>query len=205
MSHVMKFSFGAALLATATIAAAADTELAERVAACARERDDSARLACFDRLTEKPAAAASSAPAPTPKTAEPAAATAAPPAPAPPQAAATAGAAGAAAAAATPAPKSSVDEFGVSGSEVARHRDAEAQKQPGAPQKLDKINAAVTAVSKRPRGELVVTLDNGQVWAQKDVQYVPIKVGDNVTILAGALNSYKLVAAGRATAVTRIQ
>jgi hypothetical protein len=203
MSHVMRSSFGAALLATATLAAAADTELAERVAACARERDDVARLACFDRLTGKTAASASSAPAA--KAAEPAAAATATPAPAPPKAAATAGAAGAAATAATPAAKSAAADFGVSGSEVARQRDAEAQKQPGAPEKIDRINAAVTAISKRPRGELVVTLDNGQVWAQKEVQYVPVKVGDQVTILAGALHSYKMVVAGRATAVTRIQ
>jgi hypothetical protein len=206
MSHLLSFSLGSALVVAATVAFAADTELAAQVAACARERDDAARLACFDRLTRKPEAAASGAPAA--KATEPVKTPTAAQAPAAPAAAATAGAAGAATAAATttaPAAKSAVDDFGVWGSESARQREAEAQKQPGAPAKIDKITAAVTAISKRPRGEMVVTLDNGQVWAQKDAQYLPIKVGDQVTILAAALHSYKLIVAGRVTSVTRVQ
>jgi hypothetical protein len=69
-----------------------------------------------------------------------------------------------------------------------------------------RISATVTAIEKRPRGELVITLDNGQVWAQKEAgAYFPLKVGDPVAILAGTLGSFRLIAANRATAVTQVQ
>jgi hypothetical protein len=68
------------------------------------------------------------------------------------------------------------------------------------------MSATVTSIDKRPRGELVVTLDNGQVWAQKNAdRYFPLEVGDTVEILAGALGSFRLLAGSRATAVTRVQ
>jgi hypothetical protein len=69
-----------------------------------------------------------------------------------------------------------------------------------------RATATVTAIEKRPRGELVVTLDNGQVWAQKSAdRYFPLKVGDPVAILAGSLGSFRLICGSRATAVTRVQ
>lgn len=69
-----------------------------------------------------------------------------------------------------------------------------------------KLTATVTAIERRPRGELVLTLDNGQVWAQKGAgAHFPVKVGDPVAILAGALGSFRLVVANRATAVTRVR
>jgi hypothetical protein len=93
--------------------------------------------------------------------------------------------------------------FGVEGSELARNRD-DAKPQADSPPK--RISATVQAIDKRSRGELVVTLDNGQVWAQKEVgAYFPLKVGDAVSILAGTLGSFRLVAGNRATAVTRVQ
>jgi hypothetical protein len=93
--------------------------------------------------------------------------------------------------------------FGVHGSELARNRDADDAKQESAPKR---ITAKIAGIEKRARGELVVTLDNGQVWAQKEVgAYFPIKVGDPVTILAGTLGSFRLVVANRATAVTRVR
>jgi hypothetical protein len=94
--------------------------------------------------------------------------------------------------------------FGVHGSELARNRDAgDDTKQESAPKR---VTAKVTGIDKRARGELVVTLDNGQVWAQKEVgAYFPIKVGDPATILAGTLGSYRLIVANRATAVTRVR
>lgn len=153
------------LLAPALLAAAiagpglaADDDLAQRIAACTRERDDARRLACFDR------AAAPKGVAPQVET---------------------------------------KDTFGVHGSELARSRD-DGKPQPDAPPK--RISATVTAIEKRARGELVVTLDNGQVWAQKEVgSYFPLEVGDPVSILAGTLGSFRLVAGNRATAVTRVQ
>jgi hypothetical protein len=96
------------------------------------------------------------------------------------------------------------EAFGVHGSELARNRDDSGDTtQESAPKR---VSANVTGIEKRARGELVVTLDNGQVWAQKEVgAYFPIKVGDPATILAGSLGSYRLVVANRATAVTRVR
>lgn len=92
--------------------------------------------------------------------------------------------------------------FGVQGSELARNRD----DKPQAASQPKRISATVTAIEKRARGELVVTLDNGQVWAQKEVgSYFPLKVGDPVAILAGTLGSFRLLCGKRATAVTRVQ
>ena len=127
---VLRMFLAAALLAAASTgpALAADDELATRIAACTREKDDALRLACFDR--------------------------------------------------------------------------AAAPQEPAA----KRIGATVTAIETRTRGELVVTLDNGQVWAQKDSgAYFPLKVGDPVTILAGTLGSFLLISGNRATAVTRVQ
>jgi Protein of unknown function (DUF3121). len=93
--------------------------------------------------------------------------------------------------------------FGVHGSELARNRDDGDAKDESVPKR---ITAKIAGIDKRPRGELVVTLDNGQVWAQKEVgAFFPIKVGDPATILAGSLGSYRLVVANRATAVTRVR
>jgi len=95
------------------------------------------------------------------------------------------------------------DTFGVQGSELARSRDDGKPEAEAAPKR---ISATVTAIETRARGELVVTLDNGQVWAQKDAgTYFPLKVGDSVAILAGTLGSFRLIVGKRATAVTRVQ
>jgi hypothetical protein len=147
------------IAAAAPPAFAADDDLAQRIAACAREPDDARRLACFD---------------------------------------------GAAAPKAVAAPKvDATATFGVHGSELARSRDDGNPESEAAPKR---ISAKVTAIEKRARGELVVTLDNGQVWAQKESgAYFPLKVGDPVAILAGTLGSFRLIAGNRATAVTRVQ
>ena len=98
---------------------------------------------------------------------------------------------------------SATETFGVHGSELARSREDGKPEPEGPPQR---IGAKVTAIEKRARGELVVTLDNGQVWAQKETgAYFPLKVGDPVSILAGTLGSFRLIAGNRATAVTRVQ
>jgi hypothetical protein len=139
--------------ALAEPAFAADDDLAARIAACTRERDDARRLACFDRAA-------------IPKVDAP-------------------------------------HTFGVQGSELARSRE-DSNAQPPPPPK--RISATVTAIETRARGELVITLDNGQVWAQKETAaYFPLKVGDPVAILAGTLGSFRLIAGNRATAVTRVQ
>lgn len=107
-------------------------------------------------------------------------------------------------AAAPAAPAAAADNtFGVHGSELARNRAADDPKQDTIPERL---TAKITVIEKRARGELVVTLDNGQVWAQKEVgAYFPLAVGDPVTILAGTLGSHRLIVGSRATAVTRVR
>lgn len=98
---------------------------------------------------------------------------------------------------------SAEDSFGVYGSDVARKRNAEDSR---TGTELKRLTATVTAISQRPRGELLVTLDNGQVWLQKQSQsYFPIRIGDEVTITSGALGSFHLAVSGRSTQVTRMQ
>jgi uncharacterized cupin superfamily protein len=171
---------GAILLAIAAPAATASGDSMERLAACSQQRADAERLACYDREVGQ-LLSAKQKPSATPQAQ-----------PAPPAAAATA--------------KASAQEFGVAGSEVARKRvqEEESNSESSAPRSLA---ANVTALSKRPHGEVVFTLDNGHVWVQKNPQsYFPVKVGDAVTITQGTLGSFQLtVNGGRSTQVTRVQ
>lgn len=47
----------------------------------------------------------------------------------------------------------------------------------------------VVAIANRGFGKFVVTLDNGQVWAQQEVPDFPLRVGDAVTIRRGVLGA----------------
>jgi hypothetical protein len=100
----------------------------------------------------------------------------------------------AAAVAGTTAPAA---EFGVNNGPL------QAKQQAGQPQAM---TAVVTKIAQRPRGELVMTLDNGQVWVQNEAAaYFPLKAGDKVEISVGMLDSYVLWAPfKRSTKVTRI-
>jgi hypothetical protein len=101
----------------------------------------------------------------------------------------------AAAAPASPAPTAE-QKFGARGDiKPARHED------------LSELNGTVTALGTKPHGELVVTLDNGQVWAEIATgSKVKLKTGDTVKIERGALGSYTLLAPnGRSSKVTRIR
>ena len=71
----------------------------------------------------------------------------------------------------------------------------------------DSITATVTEVGKQPRGQFIVTLDNGHVWVQSETNSrARLAVGDTVTIKKGALASYLLVTPGKvATRVKRVQ
>jgi hypothetical protein len=72
---------------------------------------------------------------------------------------------------------------------------------------LSELSATVTALGTKPHGELIVTLDNGQVWAEIVTgSKVKLKTGDTVKIERGALGSYSLVAPnGRSSKVARIR
>jgi hypothetical protein len=117
--------------------------------------------------------------------------------------AATGAATGAAAEPAAPAAPALTAEqrFGLRG-EVARET---LEREKAAKQELDRLDAKVTAVTAGPTGDWVVTLDNGQVWAQvpAGMRYT-IRVGDAVTIAPAALGSYMLTGeSGRSVRVRR--
>lgn len=71
---------------------------------------------------------------------------------------------------------------------------------------LEQLTSTVAKITQRPHGELVVTLANGQVWAQKQARSFSVRVGDTVTIKAAALGSFMMMTAsgGQATRVTRM-
>jgi hypothetical protein len=72
------------------------------------------------------------------------------------------------------------------------------QQNPDAARVTEKENlqAHVATVSHKLRGELVVTLDNGQVWEQtEEGLLVEIKSGEPVTISHGSLGSFWMTSA----------
>jgi hypothetical protein len=171
------------LVAAGVAPAVRAQSLQQQVRACRTETDDARRLSCYDRA----AATLDKSAAPSAPSARAAPATVnAPKAPANVVAPASAPASSAAA------------EFGVSEGPLAAKRQATGLKQ---------ITAVVTSVSVRPRGELLMTLDNGQVWQQNQaVEYFPLNVGDTVKISSAALGSYLLLTpAKRTTKVTRVR
>jgi hypothetical protein len=72
---------------------------------------------------------------------------------------------------------------------------------------LQNITAKVTAISRRPHGEGVLTLDNGQVWVQAQAgAQLRVRVGDEVTIRSAALGSFLLSGPrGGSTRVERVR
>jgi hypothetical protein len=146
--------------------------------ACASEQDDARRLACFDAAVVR----ARSQPAPV--------------------VAATTTATAAKPAAVAAAPVLTKEEkFGLRG-------DLKQEKVKQAPElaELESLSGKVTKVAAKPYGQLIVTLDNGQTWTEiQAYSGLRVKVGDQVTVKAGALGSYSLVANGRSSKVTRVR
>ena len=94
------------------------------------------------------------------------------------------------------------EKFGLRG-------DLKQEKAKQAPElaELQELHAKVTKVATKPHGELVLTLDNGQVWSEIQTNSgIRVKAGDPVVIKAGALKSFNLVAPnGRSSKVTRVR
>jgi hypothetical protein len=148
--------------------------LPQAILACAGESDVMLRLSCYDRevaeFRNRPVSAPASA------------------APAAPMVVATAPATKIAATpavrAADPAPepvaaapvraKNSIDNFGFD-----------------AP--MDEMTSNVARIRERPYGELIIYLENGQIWEQKhrDSRF-RLKSGESVTITKGAVGGYRL-------------
>lgn len=100
------------------------------------------------------------------------------------------------AATATTPPPSREEKFGARGDLDPARREA-----------LSEITGKITEVGSRAHGEIVVTLDNGQVWAEKSAgSRIKVKPGDTVKIELGALGSFTLIAPnGRSSKVTRVR
>jgi hypothetical protein len=55
------------------------------------------------------------------------------------------------------------------------------------------ITAAVASIRKRPYGELIISLDNGQVWEQKHTdRRFKLRIGETVTIKKSKVAGYRL-------------
>jgi len=195
-----------ALLGTATTFAAQDVSV--ELAACRAQEQESARLACYDRLADTmtkpktdggqatdPQREEVSAPAKTEETREATAESAAPPAP-------DSGTQPAAAAGSSPH-----ERFGYRGGALAREDSTRQQQEEEETAAKQPLIAKVTEVARRPRGELAITLDNGQTWVQKKADRFDVKYGDEVRIEPGRLGAYMMYRAGsnRPTRVTRIR
>jgi hypothetical protein len=183
MSFTGKILSFAALSSLAASAAFAQS-VPPSVAACTSEKDSLARLVCFDREVAKyTQSSARVAPTPTP-----------PAAVSPP----------AATVVATPPPAATPkdDEFGVSG-KLAKERAAAKGEVPAEQKEL---RASVTKVTIKPFGELVLELDNGQVWEQpeKKASFI-INAGDGIVIRQARFGSFMLTAdSGATTRIRRI-
>jgi hypothetical protein len=79
----------------------------------------------------------------------------------------------------------------------------EAQKQARNPDAVKvtgpkEVTGVVSSIDRRRTGEVVVTLDNGQVWVQSDMSTtLRVRAGSTVSITSGALGSYFLSGDGR--------
>ena len=62
---------------------------------------------------------------------------------------------------------------------------------------IREVSSTVTNVGKRAWGQLVVTLDNGQVWTEKDpVQGFRVREGDTLTIRKGTFGGFRMINSG---------
>jgi hypothetical protein len=159
----------------------ASTAPPEQLGACATITDSAARLACYDKLAGRGAAAtapaAPAAQASPPPAAAPAAAAGSASAPAAPAAPAAAAAAPVPAPAA--APPASPKSFGL--------YEAEHPKPPPVSRTL---TSRVVSVSQSAGGPMTVTLEGGASWQLLDDGDVLLTAGDTVTITRAAFGSY---------------
>jgi hypothetical protein len=99
-----------------------------------------------------------------------------------------------------PAAASSVDEFGMTEQLANQSPDVDW------PAELTEISATVTEVHKRPGGEHVVTLDNGQVWTEKRVEHgFRVKEGDTLVIKKGRMGGYRMIRGYYSSAAIRVE
>lgn len=171
----------------------AQSSLPESMRACIGLLEDAARLACYDRAVS---ALDSAAAAQAAERAQAAARLAQEQA-----ARAQAQQAQEAQEAAARAARARVDAFGAN-SMGAEARPAEAADA------LDQLEAKVVEIFTTAQKQMVVVLDNGQIWRQTERELpIVVRPGDAVTIKAGLLGSYRLrfERQNRAIAVRRMR
>lgn len=90
-------------------------------------------------------------------------------------------------AASTPAATPTAEQrFGMNGQVESREPAAQAPK-------IDQLTSRVAALGYKPRGELIIKLENGQVWEEADGEDpVSLKVGAEVIIGTGVMGAYWL-------------
>ena len=76
-------------------------------------------------------------------------------------------------------------EFGLEHKNIAKEGDSQ------------ELVSIISAVKKAPRGELILTLDNGQVWRQLGTDSFRVQSGQTVIISRGMLNSFLLKIEGK--------
>jgi len=81
------------------------------------------------------------------------------------------------------------DDLGVTG-ELLRHKEKQAGI-PAAP--AEDLTGKVVAIANRGSGKFVVTLDNGQVWAQQEIPDFTLQVGAVITVRRGVLGALYMV------------
>lgn len=81
------------------------------------------------------------------------------------------------------------ERFGLEGT-IAQNERKQAREEG---RELLELNSTVARLTSRPDGVLIITLENGQVWAPKESDpNVILRVGDPVRIRRGAMGSYVL-------------
>jgi hypothetical protein len=181
-------------LAGLNLAVVAGANAQATAATCADVADDLQRLACYDRAFGRKAT-------PVTPDARPAMTSQASTAATGTTGTATA-AAGATAAAAGEPRRTTREDFGLSEQEQRARAERRAEPRP-----IESITATVRSVARRPSGEQVFVMADGQSWMELEAYArTRVRAGDEVTIRRGALGSFMLVTPGRvATHVRRLK
>lgn len=182
------------VLATAAVPAPAAEDTVQRAQRCASIGDSLERLVCYDRIFaagQGGGSAGNTSAAPV-RPVAPAASTSpvapTPPAPATAPAAPASGAAVAQAPAPTPAPASSAParsaEFGA---DQLRRGGKDEEEAPRT------LTATVQELRETRPNVFRITLDNGQIWQQMDMDSLfHVQVGDTVEINRGRMGGYRM-------------
>ena len=179
--------------------------------ACAEETDVLRRLACFDREVARLRDVPESVPEPTPgptvaapgAQADPGKVTAGPAPDLPAQALSTRAESDVGSAPVATIP-SAAAMTASSSTVVVTSPQSNIESPPAADdvgtrdQYPDEFSATVNDIAHRPYGEMIILLDNGQVWEQKhrDTRF-RLKIGDSVTISRGLISGYRWRGASR--------